>query len=77
MTSPPRLATNAGLIPVPFLTTRPSGPRLSLVTPLHAQVGRKLVDGVQNQTVARGHAALRDFPRPAGLAGRVHWYTQR
>jgi hypothetical protein len=38
------------------------------VTPLYAQVGRKLIDGVQNQTVVRDNAALRDFPiRPRGV----------
>jgi uncharacterized protein YbjT (DUF2867 family) len=50
------------MIPVPLLTPRVSGLWLSLVTPLYAQVGRKLVDGVQNQTVVRDQAALRDFP---------------
>jgi uncharacterized protein YbjT (DUF2867 family) len=56
------------MIPVPLLTPRVSGLWLSLVTPLYARVGRKLVDGVQNQTVVRDHAALRDFPiRPRGV----------
>jgi hypothetical protein len=56
------------MIPVPFLTPRLSGLWLSLVTPLYAQVGRKLVDGVQNETIVRDDAALRDFPvRPRGV----------
>jgi uncharacterized protein YbjT (DUF2867 family) len=60
------------MIPVPFLTPRLSGLWLSLVTPLYAQVGRKLVDGVQNQTVVRDDAALRDFPvRPRGVRDAI------
>ena len=57
---------------VPLLTPRLSGLWLSLVTPLHARVGRKLVDGVQNQTVVRDDAALRDLPiRPRGVREAV------
>jgi hypothetical protein len=42
------------------------------VTPLHARVGRKLVDGVQNQTVVRDDAALRDLPiRPRGVRDAI------
>jgi uncharacterized protein YbjT (DUF2867 family) len=60
------------MIPVPFLTPRLSGLWLSLVTPLYARVGRKLVDGVQNATVVRDHAALRDFPiRPRGVRDAI------
>lgn len=60
------------MIPVPLLTPRLSGLWLSLVTPLHARVGRKLVDGVQNQTVVRDHSALLDFPiRPRGVADAI------
>jgi uncharacterized protein YbjT (DUF2867 family) len=56
------------MISVPLLTPRLSGLWLSLITPLHARVGRKLVDGVQNQTVVRDEAALRDLPiRPGGV----------
>ena len=45
---------------------------LSLVTPLYARVGRKLVDGMQNQTVVRDDAALRDFSiRPRGVREAV------
>ena len=56
------------MISVPLLTPRLSGLWLSLVTPLHARVGRKLVDGIQNQTVVRDDAALRDLPvRPRGV----------
>jgi hypothetical protein len=60
------------MIPVPLLTPRISGLWLSLVTPLYAQIGRKLVDGVQNQTVVCDQAALRDFPiRPRGVRDAI------
>jgi hypothetical protein len=60
------------MIPVPLLTPRLSGLWLSVVTPLHARVGRKLVDGVQNQTVVRDDAALRDLPiRPCGVRDAI------
>jgi uncharacterized protein YbjT (DUF2867 family) len=60
------------MISVPLLTPRLSGLWLSLVTPLHARVGRKLVDGVQNQTVVRDDAALRDLPiRPRGVRDAI------
>jgi uncharacterized protein YbjT (DUF2867 family) len=60
------------LISVPLLTPRLSGLWLGLVTPLHARVGRKLVDGVQNQTVVRDDAALRDLPiRPRGVRDAI------
>jgi hypothetical protein len=60
------------MISVPLLTPRLSGLWLSLVTPLHARVGRKLVDGVQNQTVVRDDAALRDLPiRPRGVGDAI------
>jgi uncharacterized protein YbjT (DUF2867 family) len=60
------------MIPVPLLTPRLSGLWLSLVTPLYARVGRKLVDGMQNQTLVRDDAALRDFPiRPRGVRDAI------
>jgi uncharacterized protein YbjT (DUF2867 family) len=56
------------LIGVPLLTPRLSSLWLSLVTPLYAQVGRKLVDGVRTETVVTDTRALRDFPvRPRGV----------
>ena len=39
------------LIPVPVLTPRLSSLWLRLVTPLHATVGRALIDGVRNETI--------------------------
>ncbi len=60
------------MIPVPLLTPRLSGLWLSLVTPLYARVGRKLVDGVQNETVVRDERALRDFPiRARGVRAAI------
>jgi uncharacterized protein YbjT (DUF2867 family) len=60
------------MISVPVLTPRLSGLWLSLVTPLYARVGRKLVDGVQNETIVRDDAALNDFPiRPRGVRDAV------
>jgi len=60
------------MIPVPLLTPRLSGLWLSLVTPLYARVGRKLIDGMQNQTVVRDDAALRDFSiRPRGVRDAI------
>jgi uncharacterized protein YbjT (DUF2867 family) len=69
-------ATRRGLrrvmIGVPLLTPRLSSLWLSLVTPLYAQVGRKLVDGVRNETVVTDDAALRDFPlRPRGVGEAI------
>jgi uncharacterized protein YbjT (DUF2867 family) len=60
------------MISVPLLTPRLSGLWLSLVTPLHARIGRKLVDGVQNQTTVRDDAALHDFPiLPRGVRDAI------
>jgi uncharacterized protein YbjT (DUF2867 family) len=60
------------MVSVPVLTPRLSGLWLSLVTPLYARVGRKLVDGVQNETIVRDDAALHDFPiRPRGVRDAV------
>jgi uncharacterized protein YbjT (DUF2867 family) len=60
------------MIGVPLLTPRLSSLWLSLVTPLYAQVGRKLVDGVRNETVVTDDAALRDFPlRPRGVSEAI------
>lgn len=56
------------ILPVPFLTPRLSSLWLGLVTPVYARVGRKLIDGVRNETVVRGCQSLRAFeirPRSA------------
>ena len=49
------------MIEVPVLSPRLSSLWLSLITPLYAQVGRKLVDGVRNETLVADDAARRDF----------------
>ena len=49
------------ILPVPFLTPRLSSLWLGLVTPVYARVGRKLIDGVRNETVVRRCQALRAF----------------
>ncbi len=49
------------MIPVPLLTPRLSSLWLALVSPVYAQVGRELIDGVRNATVVGDGGALRDF----------------
>ncbi len=56
------------MVRVPVLTPWLSSLWLSLVTPLYARVGRKLIEGVRNETVVRDNRALRDFDvRPVGV----------
>ena len=56
------------MIPVPLLTPRLSSLWLSLVTPLYARVGRRLVDSIRHPTVVCDDSALRLFPiRPIGV----------
>lgn len=73
------------MIPVPLLTPTLSSLWLGLVTPIYARVGRKLVEGVRNETVIRDDKALRVFPiRPLGyreaiqqaLANEDHEFAQ-
>jgi len=55
-------------IPVPVLTPSLSSLWLKLVTPLHAKVGRELIEGVRNPTVVQDESALETFDvRPAGI----------
>jgi uncharacterized protein YbjT (DUF2867 family) len=57
-----------GMIRIPALTPSLSGLWLGLVTPVYAQVGRELIEGVRNPTVVRDDRALRDFGiRPRGI----------
>lgn len=49
------------MIPVPLLTPRLSSLWLALVTPLHARVGRALVDSIRHPTLVRDDSAMRDF----------------
>jgi hypothetical protein len=56
------------MVPVPLLTPRLSSLWLALVSPVYAQVGRELIDGVRNPTVVQDDRALRDFSvRPRGI----------
>jgi uncharacterized protein YbjT (DUF2867 family) len=56
------------MIPAPMLTPRLSSLWLALVSPVYAQVGRELIEGVRNPTVVRDDRALRDFGiRPRGI----------
>jgi uncharacterized protein YbjT (DUF2867 family) len=56
------------MVPVPALTPRLSSLWLGLVTPVYAQVGRELIEGVRNPTVVRDDRALEDFRiRPRGI----------
>jgi hypothetical protein len=55
------------MISVPVLTPRLSSLWLGLVTPVHARVGRKLIDSIRHPTVVRDQAARRAFGiEPAG-----------
>lgn len=60
------------LIPVPVLTPGLSSRWLRLITPLHATVGRALIDGVRNETVVTDERASREFGvRPIGFAAAI------
>jgi Predicted nucleoside-diphosphate-sugar epimerases len=50
------------MIPVPFLSPRLSGLWLSIVTPLRARVGRRLLEGVRTDTVVNDDHARVLFP---------------
>jgi uncharacterized protein YbjT (DUF2867 family) len=56
-------------IKVPLLTPWLSGRWLGLVTPVYARVGRKLIDGVRNETVVTSPRAAELFPgiQPRGV----------
>ena len=55
------------MIPVPVLTPWLSSLWLGLVTPLQAQVGRKLIEGVRNESVVKNFAAIETFDiKPLG-----------
>ena len=56
------------MIPVPLLTPWLSSLWLALVTPIQAEVGRELIEGVRMPTVVEDDAALRVFSvRPRGV----------
>lgn len=56
------------MIPVPVLTPYLSSLWLGLVTPVHARIGRKLVESLRNPTLVSDRSAERVFSvRPRGL----------
>jgi uncharacterized protein YbjT (DUF2867 family) len=50
------------MIPVPVLSPGLSSLWLALVTPVYARVGRKLIDGLRNDTTVQDPSARRTFP---------------
>lgn len=60
------------IVPVPVLTPKLSSLWLRLVTPLYAQVGRKLVDSMRHDTVVRDAEGMRLFSvQPMGLSQAI------
>jgi uncharacterized protein YbjT (DUF2867 family) len=60
------------MLRLPILTPWLSSLWLGLVTPLYARVGRKLIDGVRNETVVEDERAANEFDiRPRGMAESV------
>ena len=61
------------LIPVPVLTPWLSSLWLELVTPIYANVGRKLVESIKNPTVVKDNKASRIFPEihPVGYSQAI------
>lgn len=61
------------MVRLPLLTPRLSGLWLALVTPLHARVGRRLLESVRSDTVVRSDDARRFFPRidPRGFRDAI------
>lgn len=60
------------IIPLKFLTPGLSSHWLALVTPLYAQIGRWLIDGVQNETVVTDKRAEEVFEvQPMGIKAAV------
>ena len=66
------------LIPVPLLTPRLSSLWLRLVTPLYANVGRWLIDGMRNQTIVTDAEPARRYAvEPRGLTQAVTEATRQ
>jgi len=60
------------MISVPLLSPRLSSLWLRLVTPMYARVGRKLVDGLRNETIVREPEGMREFAmRPMGVKAAI------
>lgn len=64
-----RRGLHRAFLRVPVLTPWLSSRWLSLVTPVQARVGARLIEGIRHETVVTDPAALSAFPiRPRGLA---------
>lgn len=60
------------MIPIPLLTPRLSSLWLSLVTPLYARVGKKLVESLRHPTIVRDDSAIRAFEvEPVSMAAAI------
>jgi uncharacterized protein YbjT (DUF2867 family) len=60
------------MLPVPVLTPWLSSLWLALVTPVFAKVGRRLIEGVKNESYVDDPTALEVFPiRPVGLSEAI------
>ncbi|MEZ6050777.1 MAG: SDR family oxidoreductase [Planctomycetaceae bacterium] len=60
------------MIPVPFLSPRLSSLWLGLVTPVYAQIGRKLIVSLRNPTLVTNESAQQDFDLvPMGLSDAI------
>ena len=60
------------IVRVPFLSLSLSSRWLTLVTPVYAIIGRRLIESVRNPSVVRDRAALEAFTvRPAGIARAI------
>jgi uncharacterized protein YbjT (DUF2867 family) len=57
------------IIPVPILSPHQSSHWLALVTPLYFRVGRKLIEGVRNESIVADPGALTTFKvQPRGIS---------
>jgi uncharacterized protein YbjT (DUF2867 family) len=60
------------MISIPILTPRLSSLWLGLVTPVYARIGRKLIDSICNETIAKDRRALTLFAfQPVGLGEMI------
>jgi len=60
------------IVRVPFLSLSLSSRWLTLITPIYAAIGRRLIESVRNPSVVRSPAALETFNiRPMGIARAI------
>ncbi|MDH3256600.1 MAG: NAD(P)H-binding protein [Nitrospinota bacterium] len=67
------------LIPVPVLTPWLSSLWLSLVTPLYARVGRRLIESIKTSTVVHNNQARTAFPgiKPLGITQSLEFALRK